>query len=165
LISGDIRYVHIEPGRTIGEKRNFGSGLAYGQIIVSWDDDDWSAPNRIRDQISRMEHSGKSVSSYHSMLFSDGDRWWKYTGSPTANLGTSLCYRKDWWAKHPFSTKQIGEDSDFILEAVRHKQHISADAGELMIASIHRTNTSPRSLSGNSWKKIERPEGLQWDSR
>lgn len=165
LASDDIRYVHISEGSTIGEKRNIGSELAFGDVVISWDDDDWSAPGRIVDQVGRLRESNKQVTSYHSMLFTDGIKWWKFCGDSTANLGTSICYQNDFWAKHKFSAKQIGEDGDFIKAAAREKQLISTDAGLLMVASIHRANTSTRSLLGNQWKKIEKPEGLQWDSR
>ena len=46
-----IRLVHIEEGRTVGEKRNFGVSRACGEIITHFDDDDWSAPARLADQI------------------------------------------------------------------------------------------------------------------
>jgi hypothetical protein len=155
-----IRYVQVEPGATIGEKRNLGSDLSQGEIIASWDDDDWSAPSRISDQINRMQQSGKAVTGYHSMLFTDGSEWWKFKGHSTSNLGTSLCYRKDWWVEHRFPSKKIGEDAGYIESAVRAQQFISADAGELMVATIHKGNTSPRQLSGDSWKRLEGFSGI-----
>ena len=97
----------------------------------------------------------KAVTGYHSMLFTDGQQWWKYKGAANYALGTSLCYRKSWWNIHRFSAKQIGEDGDFAREADMAGQLISVDAGELMIASIHKGNTSPRGLFGDQWQRIE----------
>ena len=156
--SANLRYVHIEEGATIGEKRNFGSDLAHGELVISWDDDDWNAGNRIGAQIHILDKTRKSLSSFHSMLFTDGDLWWKFHGHPTSNLGTSLCYRRDWWKEHKFLSKQIGEDSEFIMMAARAGQHVSTDAGLLMVASIHSGNTSPRTLDRDYYKKIEDPK-------
>ena len=152
-----IRYIHIGDGATIGEKRNLGSELAQGEIIASWDDDDWSAPERLDDQVRRMMRNAVSVTSYHSMHFTDGSSWWKFSGSKTANLGTSLCYRKDWWDKHRFSPKQIGEDGDFIRPAAAARQLSSEDAGLMLVASIHQHNTSKRQLQGKAWLKVLTP--------
>lgn len=156
-----IRLVHIEEGRTIGEKRNCGAGLAGGDVIVHWDDDDWSAPKRLADQMQRLRETGKSVTGYCSMLFTDGSRWWLYDGVGNFNaMGTSLCYRKNWWRSHPFPAKQIGEDGEFVTEARQHHQLVSVPAGNLMAASIHPGNTSHRILASSPWLHVPNVEGL-----
>jgi glycosyltransferase involved in cell wall biosynthesis len=155
----EIRYVHIENGRTIGEKRNYGIRLARGGIIAHWDDDDYSAPGRLTDQLDRLSQTGKPVTGYSSMLFTDGRDWWrcKRLGGNPIGLGTSLCYRKNWWAAHPFPAKQVGEDEDFMNAANGARQFAPEDAGVMMVASIHPGNTSPRTLSGTMWKRVESP--------
>ena len=46
-----VRYHRVEPsGMTIGEKRNLGCELARGEIVCTWDDDDWYSPERVRCQ-------------------------------------------------------------------------------------------------------------------
>lgn len=146
-----IHLVHLAEQRNIGEKRNFGCGQALGEVICHWDDDDWSAPGRLADQIERLGEF--AVSGYHSMRFTDGTKWWKYEGTPNYALGTSLCYRREWWEKHPFEAKNIGEDNIFVSVASAAKQLVSVDAGELMYATNHHGNTSPRCM-GDNWKPI-----------
>ena len=159
-----IRLIEIEEGRTIGEKRNFGCERAAGEIIAHWDDDDFSAPDRLADQLTRLQSSGKSVTGYSSMYFARNpslpqsrDRqgavaypldWWLFHCSPTQVIGSSLFYRKSWWKEHPFPAKQVGEDSDFSRMAAQSNQLVSSKAGFLMIATVHEGNTSPRNLSG-----------------
>jgi glycosyltransferase involved in cell wall biosynthesis len=159
----NIRYIHIENNRTIGEKRNFGSANARGKIIVNWDDDDYSAPGRIADQLQRLLGSGKSVTGYHSMLFTDGVQWWKYGGRESYSMGTALCYKKEYWSKNPFPYKQIGEDADFSEQAHRVGQLASVDAGEMMVATIHPGNTSSRMLSAAAWQQVKKPDGFKWE--
>jgi glycosyltransferase involved in cell wall biosynthesis len=146
-----IRIIHLAEQRNIGEKRNFGCSQAIGEVICHWDDDDWSAPGRLADQIDRMGEF--AVSGYHSMRFTDGAKWWKYEGTMNYALGTSLCYRREWWSAHQFDAKNIGEDNAFVATASAARQLISADAGELMYATIHPGNTSPRSM-GDNWKPL-----------
>lgn len=88
------------------------------------------------------------------MRFTDGARSWLYLGSPLFALGTSLCYRKDWWRAHPFRSVQVGEDLYFVDAANQARQLSTVDAGELMYATVHPTNTSPRPCSGSNWKLL-----------
>jgi glycosyltransferase involved in cell wall biosynthesis len=149
-----IRLLHLEGARFIGEKRNLGCERALGDVIAHWDDDDFSAPGRLADQLARLESSGKAVTGYCSMRFTDGNAWWEYRNTPDFAVGTSLMYRRDWWKAHPFPAKQVGEDGDFVMTAQQHRQIFCSDAGEFMHATIHAGNTSPRTLMGNNWRKL-----------
>lgn len=89
--------------QSIGTMRNFATEYAgsllstvqpgllseYADIIVHWDDDDWSHPNRIAEQVALLQASGADVVGYNEMLFwrearclSCGDRMTldEYTG-------------------------------------------------------------------------------------
>lgn len=139
-----IRIIEIEEGYTIGPKRNFGVLRSLGEIIAHWDDDDYSAPGRLDDQVGRLLSSQVAVTGYRSMRFTDGTSWWLYRGAENYSLGTSLCYRRDWALAHQFPSLQIGEDNEFGKIAAETGQMISIDAGELMHAAIHTGNTSPK---------------------
>lgn len=150
-----IRLIHIESGRTIGEKRNFGVSHSRDALVCHWDDDDWSAPERLVDQVGRLQESGLAVTGYSSMLFTDGAAWWRWTYDyPGFALGTSLCYSREWAIEHPFPALQVHEDGEFVLEARRYRKVVSVDAGELMVATIHAGNTSRRTLTGDGWEKL-----------
>ena len=70
--------------RSVGLKRNLCCSMAEGEIIVHWDDDDYSAPGRIADQVDRMRTTGAKITGYHSMMFEDlgTNRYWVYSGRP-----------------------------------------------------------------------------------
>jgi glycosyltransferase involved in cell wall biosynthesis len=146
-----IRLVHLAAMAQIGDKRNLGCELARGSVIAHWDDDDYSAPERLADQVERLHATWKAVTGYHSMRFTDGQRAWRYQGSLHYAIGTSLCYRRAWWQVHPFPSQQVGEDNAFVQRAASQQQLATAEAGELMHATIHPGNTSPRPLSGPNW--------------
>ena len=62
----------------------------------------------IADQIDRLLGSCNAFTGFHSMRFTDGVRWWKYEGNRSYALGTSLCYRRDWWNAHRFPAIHVG---------------------------------------------------------
>ena len=107
-----IRLIHVEGHPDIGSKRNFGCSAARGSLIAHWDDDDYSGPGRVAEQVSRIADSGKSCAGYHSMRFTDGARCWRYHGVPHYAVGTSLLYRREWWQSHPFPALQTCEEID-----------------------------------------------------
>jgi len=153
-----IRLIHLDRADPIGDKRNFGCERADGEIIVHFDDDDWSAPGRVADQVARLATCAKAVTGYRRLRFTDGPSWWLYKGMPESVPGTTQCYRRDWWERHHFPRVQLAEDIQF-AQAAHAAGELDRgpgpDAGELMYATIHAQNTSPRQLSGPSWQKLE----------
>ncbi len=154
LLPPGMRYLEL-PGRpTIGAKRNAGAESARGELIAHFDDDDFSGPGRLADQIRRLQESRKAVTGYRSMRFTDGHRWWLYNGAPDFILGTSMLYSRAWWQSNRFPNDQIGEDEKFWRRARAQEQISTADAGELMWATIHSNNTSPRQLGTKQWQLL-----------
>lgn len=149
-----IRLVELAGNTRIGAKRNLGCEKAVGEIVAHWDDDDFSEQERLSDQVSRLIANNVPVTGYGSMQFRDGAQAWLYTGTPLSVLGTSLCYRRDYWRAHRFREIQVGEDGLFAHDAAAAGQLAPAPAGDLMWASIHAGNTSPRARTGTAWKLL-----------
>lgn len=154
------------PGN-VGAKRNEGCGWSLGSIVAIWDDDDYSAPGRLTQQVETLLSTGKAVTGYTSMTFTDGLDWWRFN-YPVDNFAlcaeqfvhaTSLCFRRDWWETHPFEETQIGQDERFALAASAADQLAPCPDLALMYATIHPGNTSPRvringSLVGSNWEPL-----------
>lgn len=154
LERAEVTYFRLDSRIELGAKRNICCGRASGEVIFHWDDDDWSAPGRILDQVWRLIRHNKMVTGYNAMLFEGGGERWQYLGGEECTLGTSLCYYRRWWAEHPFLVQQIGEDGAFVRDAMQVNQLAVADARDLMTASIHAGNTSPRQLKGSNWTRL-----------
>ena len=151
---------NVQEDMPIGEKRNLGCSMIKTDVVAVWDDDDWSEPGRLGDQIARLQQTGKAVTGYHTMKFTDGSRWWQYQGWPAFAVGTSLCFLRSWWEAHRFRPQHIGEDYEFVVESFSKRQFIAAGDLNLMFASIHDSNTSPRDRkAGFRW--VELP-GFSW---
>lgn len=148
-------YVYLPEAEKIGTKRNLACERSRGSIIAHWDDDDWSASERLREQVRTMFVTRKAVIGYHSMLFWDGERGFRYKGASNYSLGTALCYLKSYWHQHRFIAEngRMYEDNAFVRQAQQDQQIYSADAFRTMVARIHSGNTSPK-------KPLNSP--LQW---
>lgn len=150
-----IHYLQLTERLSIPEKRNKCCKFARGGMICHIDSDDWSSPDRMADQVRRLEESGKAVAGYHSMLFhvEHEQRWLKYCGDSDYALGTSLCYRRSFWESHhfrsPSDTPHWGEDNVFVRDARQAGELVTTDAGYLMYARIHADNTSIKNISGD----------------
>lgn len=143
----------------VGVKRNEAIELCNGEYIALFDDDDYSAPGRISQQVAELERTGAAVTGYQSMKFTDGSAWWNFPGPVNTVIGSSLCFRRDWWAEHPFPALQIGEDAGFVEAAhLAGKLAACPDLG-LMYASIHPGNTSKRDLTKPPWEALP---GFEW---
>ena len=157
-------YTHIPEKLTIGAKRNLACSMARGDIIVHFDDDDWSAPHRITDQVERMLTAGKQVSGYYSIGFWDPElgKAYQYRESPPPySCGTALCYTRAFWQDHPFPNKSSGEDNAMVDAAKARGQIISADGTAMLVARVHRDNVTKtaKRVGRGEWPEIS-PEKL-----
>lgn len=150
-----IKHYLSEGQLSIPFKRNRCCEHAAGDIIWHLDSDDWSAPTRMAEQVKLLEESGKSVAGFHSMLFyvEPSGATYKYVNDKSFSLGTSLMFTKAFWASHPFrqdpaAAPNVGEDSVFVKAALNTGELISVDAGQLMVARIHESNTSIKDTGG-----------------
>jgi glycosyltransferase involved in cell wall biosynthesis len=133
------------PKMPVGALRNLGTSHATGEVCINWDEDDWSHPDRVKEQVKRLLESGKAVTGWHSILFYDmcTVRAYKYSYEPSGRnhppyaMGTSQCYLKSWWEKHKFPENQTVEDLGFQQEALYAGQLDSCDAGQLCVVRAH----------------------------
>ena len=169
LVTSDhrIRLFTVRERYRVGWKRNWLCERASGQLIIHWDDDEWNHRDRITEQLADVgAHPEAAVWGFRSLHFWDTTtkQAWLYDGRLDYALGTTLCYRRDWWAVNRFQNEQVGEDTEFVKRAVRQGKLFSRPSGGLMVARNHGANTSGR-YAGIRWHKIasaELPAGFEW---
>ena len=161
-----IRYIKSTPFKSLGEKRNACCMVARGEIICHFDDDDWSAEDRVEDQVKRLLATGAPVTGYSRLLFWDcikGVACWYRARVPGYVVGTSLCYWRDFWRIHRFTDKPR-EDNEFI-RLILGRIACSSDHRH-MVARIHDchhaspkqniTEIAPRELIPTAFWKNEK---------
>lgn len=153
---------------TTGTKRNIACDASAGEIILHWDDDDWSDSCRMADQVHVLRHSGAALTGYHQMLFWDEieSQAWLYSSSEASAVGTSLAYWRYFWERNPFPDTMIGEDT-FMVNRARERGGIAAEPlRNRMVARTH-AQSSDRATGSIEYQRVERdalPEGF-WDSQ
>jgi glycosyltransferase involved in cell wall biosynthesis len=126
------------------------SYAAPGDILFAWDDDDWSAPERMQDEITRLIENKSEVTGYQEILFynmKDGKTYkYHYTGPGMYATGTSQCFTYDWWKDNPFPEKPRGADGDFSRRAYEAGKLITVPGVGMMVARSHADSTCPPPL-------------------
>lgn len=163
-------------GKTVGELRNLANrDTDYGDIIIHWDSDDWSHPNRIAEQVELLQAigSGTECVGYREMLFWDGRMsgvWLYSSGDPRYCLGTSLCYWRSAWEKRSFEPTSQGEDARWLMgvksagiSAYAPPYGMEVDSSPRMIARIHAGNTSNAYAPETMRRASEWRRAPEWD--
>lgn len=123
---------------TIGQLRNEANSIVDTDILIHWDDDDYSHPNRIAEQVELLQSSGAQAVGYREMLFwreilagqiinersgpgkgerawvDSGEAWLYSNGNPSYACGTSLAYWRKTWEAKPFPALNCGEDTEWL---------------------------------------------------
>jgi glycosyltransferase involved in cell wall biosynthesis len=145
-----VRFTYRRSGeRVIGRKRNQCCEMAGGEIVIHFDSDDWSNPQRMAQQVQLLERSGKAVTGYNSLLFYDerSKAWGRHLADSNYAFGSSLCYRRDWWKDHPFPDHMnIGEDNAFVYAAASVNQLETVSGEAFLVARMHPDNTSAKDI-------------------
>jgi hypothetical protein len=152
---------------SVGTLRNIANSYAEADILIHWDSDDWSHPNRIAEQVALLEVADADVVGYDRMLFwreilyEDGrpesvklGEAWPYTGAVLgtslcywceawlytgAVLGTSLCYWRETWEQVPFQARgHHAEDLGFVMDVQGRKG---------VVVSVSAQDSEPRMIA------------------
>ncbi|WP_437975557.1 glycosyltransferase [Sorangium sp. So ce295] len=153
-----IRYRRLSRRLNVGQKRNLACAEARGEIIVHWDDDDWSAPFRISYQLAELIGDQADLCGAARILYWDEehDRAWWYSNASTPRLlaGNTLCYTRAHWSRRRFAPVQVGEDVRFVRASADAKQVVLTRA-DFLVARIHRDNVSPKRTVSPTWQRAE----------
>ena len=177
-------------GHKIGALRNEAIDMVKAEIIVHWDSDDWSAPDRILSQGDDL--TSHSATGYHNLLFLDtrfvvpsigskdtrGMEAWEYDYHKFGGynpqtphvVGSSLCYWRETWKRTPFSESITHEDPEWCkrvagLGAVNGVGTPGHDH-PLLIAEVHGGNMSSSYAVFDSHQAHINPEwrrAVEWD--
>jgi glycosyltransferase involved in cell wall biosynthesis len=153
-----IRYLREMRKANVGVKRNRLCELARGDVIVHWDDDDWSAPWRVRYQVEQLIAARADVCGLDHVLFYDAaaDEAWEYSYPRSAApwvYGATLCYKKAFWRRNPFPPVSVGEDSRFVWSTIP-KSVLPLPDQRFFVAAVHKRNTSVKRTRGCRWRSI-----------
>ncbi len=163
LIPDDARtvYIRLDRPQSIGAKRNIACRRASGTLIAHWDDDDWSAPHRLRRQVEALLASDADLCGLSELLHYRPFRAdaWLYRGEPGSAqvAGCSILYRRSVWEAQPFPDTSLGEDGAFVGRLAPQRVLALADRS-LLVAVVHDRNTSSLALGAPQWSPADLDE-------
>ena len=154
-----IRYLY-DPNLkvTMGLKRNLINSMAKGELICHFDDDDWSADNRIEMQVELLWKSKMPVTGFNRMIFWNCVKQEAYFYRAFVAgyvCGTSLCYETDLWKSYQFKDKQVASDHDYVTGILK-KIKVCPDYS-FLVARIHDGHTSDKAGINNPINKNSIP--------
>ncbi|HTT91133.1 MAG TPA: glycosyltransferase [Acidimicrobiales bacterium] len=172
-----VHYVPLPQRQTIGAKRNIGCQRAEGELIVHWDDDDWSAPWRVGYQVEMFLKQDVDVSGLSAVFFCDleaGKAWryeYPFQRRPWVADAT-FCYRRSFWQERSFPDSSYGIDTTYLWQGPAKRVAALADPS-FYVAMVHPGNTSRKdvrdawwhphpiseiaSLMGPDWERYQQP--------
>jgi len=149
-------YTTDRENATIGQLRNSANERTDGDIILHWDDDDWSYPGRILESVLALTEGKHDCVGYNSLLFwrqcgdDPGQAWVYINGAQTYCVGTSLCYYRHVWERWPFPDMPrarggTGEDTAWLhgVDSWAMPYNLKTPS---MIAHIHGENSMPYNI-------------------
>lgn len=164
-----VRDRQPEEARKVGALRNAALELTGADVIVTFDSDDWSGPERVVCQVASLRD--QPATGFHNLLFLDTravhvpapifhaweydyKRFGGYNSIRPMVVGTSLAYWRETWRNAAFSEKLTYEDPDFCkrvrVNAVNGVGLPSVLPGPMLIAETHAGN-----ISGSFWSSSE----------
>lgn len=177
--------IEAKPAPNFGSLRNASIRAALhdtgAPLIAHWDDDDWSHPERLIEQVALLQESGADAVGYRTMPMyrSTDDTVWMYRWpSDRYGLDTSLMYRRELWEEKPFPETSRGADTAWIFGINRRGRKIIGidscavsmerltdpvpDAQPRMIAEIHGANTELHieEKAPKHWRRIDDSDPL-----
>jgi hypothetical protein len=164
-----IRHLRLERRHTIGAKRNLGCEAARADVIVTWDDDDWYAPHRLRYQLQALRESGADVVGLDRLLYLHpaARAAWRYSWPPQGRPwlhDATLAFSRSFARRNPFADTNMGIDCA-LLWTPAHKRVVALADERIYVGIIHSGNTSPKQTSDGSWspQPVEDVEALLGD--
>lgn len=167
-----IRYYRLPQKITLGAKLNLACQWAKGNIIANWDDDDWYAPHRLSYQVDALQHDHIYMCGINRLLYFDiqTKNAFQYIYPPdqrTWLLGSSLCYKKEFWERNVFADINVGMDGLFVWKTTADHIHVLPDP-TFSVHMIHDNNVSPKRTDGIWWhsypvEEIERILNGDWE--
>jgi glycosyltransferase involved in cell wall biosynthesis len=154
-----VRYVRLDKRQPLGSKRNVAVDAAFGDVIVHFDDDDWSHPERVRIQVNALATGSAEACGLDRMLWWDPSipAAWRYTCPPLRRpwvAGNTLAYLRSTWEKTPFPDSPIGEDTAFVWGRPDRRVWPLGDE-RLVVGTIHAGNTSAKQTTGAAWAPVD----------
>ncbi len=133
--------VQAMPRLSLGSLRNIAVRDARGHYIAQWDDDDWSAPTRLAEQMEAIRTSGRQGCVLLRWLMFDGLTQRALLSAQRLWEGSLVAERL---LVPTYSTLGKGEDTPAVMQMFNADQLVGLDRPDLYVYVYHGNNTWDR---------------------
>lgn len=130
---------------TVAQKQNAAVGAACGRWVTLWDDDDWSAPDRLTKTFEAIATTGGDligVERIHYHELTSPDRRTVVFTTPAVVVDGLVTFRRKLWEAAPFEIKsKYGDVGDWIVQRTRAGATVRTTTFDY-VAMIHGTNAT-----------------------
>jgi len=130
---------------TVAQKQNATIAMTCGTWVTLWDDDDWSAPDRLAKTFEAIATTGGDligVERIHYHELTSPDRRTVAFTTPAAVVDGLVTFRRKLWEAAPFEVKsKYGDVGDWIVQRTRAGATVRTTTFDY-VAMIHGTNAT-----------------------
>ena len=142
----NIKYFRYDEKLFLSDKRNLLNEKASGDIIISWDDDDYYSPDYVKIVVAKLNASSALLagrSCIDSYFVSTGEIYRIGPFNPNHCTNTSLCYKKEYLRNHSYEKgKNSAEEKHFLDNYVHDMVQVTKEF--IHLALSHELNTYNR---------------------
>jgi O-antigen biosynthesis protein len=165
-----VRYVASgAASRSIGAMRNEACGLARGDIIAHWDDDDWYGPERLTRQVAAIQAGRADITALRDCVMLELEPWrfWRCRPDLHRRLfvrdvhgGTLVYRRRVWEEKAKFPDCSLAEDAIFLDQAARRGARLLAVEADGIFVYLRHGANAWRFACGDraGWQLVPEPD-------
>lgn len=145
--------VSFDQSKILGEKMNDMIDACNGDIIVNMDSDDLYAPDWVEHMVKLLQTTGADVAGLKKGYFWREPELLTYTypSHDKYMFGATMAHTKAFWERNRYKALQVGYDNEFTQKDC--KIAIS-DYSKGFVATIHKSNTSPKNTTGDRWQVV-----------
>lgn len=142
-----LRIVRVEASKTLGQRRDLALHHACGEFVAWFDDDDFSAPDRIEELVRILEHTGGAFCGSREQwfwdLWADRSDVLRPSDITTAVVMNTALVRSELATRIPFRSIERGEDIRWMADlcfAAGNEGYFTPNAHGFCLS--HESNTS-----------------------
>jgi glycosyltransferase involved in cell wall biosynthesis len=173
-----VRYHRLErDDLTVGEKRNIACAMSTGEVICTWDDDDWYSPERVRCQALPIFYGEADMTGLRCdhLICLPSAEVWAVTDALHRHMfesdiaGGTITFRRDVLERARFPHINLAEDAALIRTARARGFRLKRIADHGVFAYVRHPRNTWRFEPGqyydrNAWRRTEPPAGFSADA-
>ena len=151
-----IHYHWLATPTSLATKRNLACVQGRGTLIAHWDDDDWYAPSRLRQQVEALLASEADVCGAGEILGYALEMGvaWAYAPPVTERpwlVEATWLYRRTLWAAQPFADGPAGDGAAFLAAVPAERLYALPDS-RFYLALLHSGNSQAPTPPDVGWE-------------